>query len=147
MSFPPALAALLADAVLVLHVAVAVFVVAMTLAVPVGGMRAWHWIRRRSLRLVHVALVAVIALQAWLGRLCPLTIWEQALRAHAGQPTHDVSFVGYWLSRLLFFDVPWWVFVLAYSVLAALVVGSWWRWPPAGSGTGSGTSGTPGAPR
>ncbi|NYZ63684.1 DUF2784 domain-containing protein [Luteimonas deserti] len=130
MHLSPGLAAHLADAVLALHVAIAAFVVAMTLALAVGGPLGWRWVRRRALRRLHVALVLVIALQAWLGRLCPLTVWEQQLRAHAGQTTYDASFVAHWLSRVLFFELPWWVFVLAYTAVAAVVVAGWWRWPP-----------------
>ncbi|MDR6993015.1 DUF2784 domain-containing protein [Luteimonas sp. 3794] len=130
MTLSPALAAALADAVLVVHVGIAVFVVAMTLALLVGGPRGWQWVRRRWLRWLHVALVVVIALQAWLGRLCPLTIWEQWLRTRAGQQVYTESFVAHWLSRVLFFEAPWWSFVAAYSVLALVVAGAWVLWPP-----------------
>ena len=130
MRLSSAVAAVLADAVLAVHVGIAAFVVGMTLALLVGGPRGWQWVLRPWLRWLHVALVAVIALQAWLGRLCPLTIWEQWLRTRAGQQVYAESFVAYWLSRLLFFEAPWWAFVVAYSVLAALVAGAWLRWPP-----------------
>ncbi|MCD9028185.1 DUF2784 domain-containing protein [Luteimonas sp. BDR2-5] len=126
----PQTAALLADLLLALHAGIAAFVVLMTLAVVAGGPLGWRWVRRRTPRLVHLALVAVIALQAWLGRLCPLTIWEQQLRNIAGQATYGESFIQHWLSRMLFFEAPWWLFVAAYSLLALLVVLGWWRWPP-----------------
>jgi hypothetical protein len=32
----------------------------------------------------------------------------------------------HWLSRLIFFDAPWWAFVAAYSAFAALVAACWW---------------------
>ncbi len=124
------LAAPLADAILALHVAVVAFVVLGTLAILVGGPLGWPAVRRFRLRAIHLALMVVIALQAWLGRLCPLTSWEQALRTRAGQDTYGESFIQHWLSRLIFFEAPWWVFVLAYSVFAAIVLACWWRWPP-----------------
>lgn len=130
VTLSPSLAAVLADAVLAVHVGIAVFVVGMTLALLVGGPLGWRWVRRRWLRWLHVALVAVIAVQAWLGRLCPLTIWEQWLRTRAGQQTYAESFVAYWLSKVLFFEAPWWTFVAAYSVLALAVAGAWVLWPP-----------------
>ncbi|NLW96994.1 MAG: DUF2784 domain-containing protein [Xanthomonadaceae bacterium] len=126
----PALAALLADAVLVLHAGVVAFVVLVALAVPVGGVRGWRWVRGYALRSVHLALALVIALQAWLGRLCPLTTWEQALRTRGGQHTYSESFIQYWLSRLIFLEAPWWLFVLGYTLFAGLVAAGWWRWPP-----------------
>ena len=121
---------LLADAILMLHFAVVLFVVGGQLVVLVGGPLGWRVVRRFGLRLSHLALMGFIALQTWLGELCPLTVWEQSLRARAGQGQYDESFIEHWLSRLLFFEAPWWVFVAAYSAFLALVVLSWWRWPP-----------------
>jgi hypothetical protein len=127
----PALAALLADAILVAHVAVVVFVVGVALAVPPGALRGWRWVRWRGLRLLHLGAIVFIAAQAWLGELCPLTVWEQDLRALAGEATHGQSFIGYWLGRLLYVDAPWWAFVAAYSLFAAYVAALWRVVPPA----------------
>lgn len=127
----PRVAAWLADALLALHAGIVAFVVLGTLAILVGGPLGWRWVRRFWFRIAHLLLMAFIALQAWLGRLCPLTVWEQALRNRAGQATYDASFIQHWLSRLIFFDAPWWIFVAAYTAFAALVAACWWRWPPA----------------
>jgi hypothetical protein len=126
----PFLAAWLADAILAAHVAIVAFVVLGTLAILAGGPLGWRWVRGFGFRLSHLLLMVFIALQAWLGRLCPLTEWEQALRNRAGQATYDASFIQHWLSRLIFFDAPWWMFVAAYSVLALLIAACWWLWPP-----------------
>jgi hypothetical protein len=130
----PSLAQLLADALLALHVGIVAFVVLGTLLILLGGWRGWPWVRNSWFRVVHLGLMAFIALQAWLGRLCPLTLWEQALRKRAGQATYGESFMQHWLSRLIFFDAPWWSFVAAYTAFAALVVACWWwvrpRWKP-----------------
>jgi hypothetical protein len=125
----PAWARLLADALLVLHVGVVAFVVLGTVAILVGA-RRWRWVRGRRWRAIHVALMGVVMLQAWLGAVCPLTVWEQALRRRAGQATYGESFIEYWLARLIFFDAPWWTFVAAYTAFAALVALAWWRVPP-----------------
>lgn len=126
----PTLARWLADLVLVVHVAIVVFVVLGQLAILIGGCSGWAWIRHFGFRVTHLALIAIVVLQAWLGRACPLTIWEQALRRHAGQKPSGDSFVEHWLSRLIFFDAPWWVFVAAYSAFAAVVALSWAWLPP-----------------
>ncbi len=120
----------LADAVLLLHVAVVLFVVVGLVVVLAGGPRGWRLARSPALRWAHLAAVAVIALQSWLGQLCPLTVWEQALRERAGEATYRASFVEHWLSALLYVEAPWWAFVLGYSLLLALVAWAWRRWPP-----------------
>lgn len=127
---PDSAAAALADTILALHVGVVVFVVAGLLAILAGGPAGWPPVRHRGFRIAHLATIAFVALQAWLGRLCPLTVWEQALRNRAGQDTYRESFIQHWLSRLLYFDLPWWTFVAAYTAVAALAAFAWWRWPP-----------------
>ncbi|MDQ3495110.1 MAG: DUF2784 domain-containing protein [Pseudomonadota bacterium] len=129
---PPAIARWLADALLALHVGIVVFVVLGTVAILVGGWRGWGWVRNRRLRITHLGLMVFIALQAWLGRLCPLTVWEQALRNRAGQATYSESFIQHWLSRLIFFDAPWWLFVAAYTAFSVLVAACWWWIRPRG---------------
>ncbi|MFZ5657034.1 MAG: DUF2784 domain-containing protein [Pseudomonadota bacterium] len=125
----PTVAALLADTLLVLHVGVVAFVVVGMVAILVGA-RRWRWVRGRRWRAVHAALMGVVALQAWLGAVCPLTTWEQGLRRHAGQATYGESFIEHWLARLIFYEAPWWAFVAAYTAFAALVALAWWRVPP-----------------
>jgi hypothetical protein len=128
----PATAALLADALLFLHVLVVLFVVGGLVLVLVGGPLRWRWVRHRGFRLLHLAAVAFIVIQTWLGQLCPLTIWEQDLRLLAGQAGYGGGFIEHWLSRLLYFDAPWWVFVLAYTVFGGAVLASWWWVAPRG---------------
>ena len=121
---------LLADAVLVLHVAVALFVVGGLAAILVGNRRGWLWVNGWWFRLIHLAAIAAIAGQSWLGRICPLTTLEIELRAKAGAATYSGSFIGHWLQRLLYYEAPAWVFVVAYTLFALAVVTAWWRYPP-----------------
>src|SRR5690606_19659 len=51
----PGLAAALADAILALHVGVVAFVVLVTIAIPLGGLRGWRWVRSFALRATHLA--------------------------------------------------------------------------------------------
>ena len=129
-TLPSGVAGPLADAVLALHVGIVAFVVLGQLAVLAGGWRHWEWVRNPWFRATHLLLMLFVAGQAWLGALCPLTVWEQDLRAIAGEATHGGSFIEHWLSRLIFFRAPWWAFVAAYTGFAALVLASWWWVPP-----------------
>jgi Protein of Unknown function (DUF2784) len=74
----------LADAVLLLHVAVVLFVVGGLLLVVFGNLRGWAWVNARWLRLAHLAAIGVIVAETWLGLVCPLTTLEMWLRAQAG---------------------------------------------------------------
>lgn len=119
-----------ADAILLLHFLIVLFVVFGQVAILFGWWRNWSWVRNFWFRLTHLATIGFVVVQTWLGQLCPLTIWEQQLRQAAGQAFHERSFIEYWISRVLFFDLPWWVFIVAYTAFALLVLLSWWRFPP-----------------
>jgi len=121
---------LAADLILLLHGLTVLFVILGLVLIVLGGVRGWGWVRSFWFRLVHLGAIAVIVLQAWLGRLCPLTIWERELRRAAGQALYQESFVEHWLGRMLYFDLPWWVFLVSYTAFGLLVVWAWWRYPP-----------------
>lgn len=129
---------LLADLVLMAHAAVVAFVIGGQVAFMLGGRYGWEWVRGFALRLVHLLLVLFIAAQTWLGQWCPLTTWEQALRAAAGESPYRESFIGHWLGRLLYVELPWWAFVAGYSAFLALVGVTWWRVPPRRRGVRAG---------
>jgi hypothetical protein len=120
----------LADLVLFTHVLTVVFVVLGLVLIIIGNLRGWRFVNAWWFRLTHVATIGVVVAQSWLGMTCPLTTLELWLRARAGEVTYAGGFIEHWLSRLLYFNAPPWVFVLAYSVFGAMVLAAWWRWPP-----------------
>lgn len=124
------MAGLLADALLVLHVGVVLFAVIGELLFLLGGVRRWRWVRHLGLRVLHLALVGFVAVQSWLGQVCPLTEWEHALRGARAAPLPETGFIQHWLSRLLYLQAPAWVFVAAYTGFAVLVLATWWWVPP-----------------
>lgn len=121
---------LLADAVLVLHVGVVLFVVLGLPLIWLGNACGWRFVNARWLRLAHLAAIGVVAAQAWLGIVCPLTTLEMGLRLRAHGAIYEGSFIEHWLQRLLYWDLPSWVFVLGYTLFALLVAGSWIVFPP-----------------
>jgi hypothetical protein len=84
---------LLADAVLAIHFGVVLFVVAGLVVVVAGNWLRWQWVNGWWFRLAHLAAIAIVVAQAWLGRLCPLTTLESWLRTRAGAPAYAESFV------------------------------------------------------
>ena len=126
----------LADAVLALHFAVVTFVVGGLAFIIIGNFVQWRWVNALWFRLAHLAAIAIVAAEAWLGIACPLTTFEWWLRAKSGVTSglaDNESFIGYWLHRLLFYSAPPWVFVLAYSVFGLLVIAAWFWFPPRSS--------------
>lgn len=120
----------LANAVLTLHLSLVVFVILGLLLVIVGNLRQWHWVNNLWFRLLHLAAILVVVAEAWLGMVCPLTTLEMWLRSQAGAATYAGGFIPYWFDQLLYYQAPDWVFIMAYSLFAVLVLVSWWIFPP-----------------
>lgn len=109
---------LAADALLVLHFAIAAFVIAGLILVWVGAAAGWAWVRNPWFRYAHLGAIVFVAAEALLGYACPLTIWEDLLRGGV----RPESFIGRWVYRLLYYRAPEWVFTTAYAAWAAATV-------------------------
>ncbi|MEM7281235.1 MAG: DUF2784 domain-containing protein [Pseudomonadota bacterium] len=116
---------LAADLILLVHVLFVLFVVLGLTLVLLGRMVSWGWVRNPWFRLTHLAAIVVVVLQSWFGAICPLTIWENALRAKAGGAVYSGTFISHWLQTLLYYDAPPWIFAVCYTVFGLLVVASW----------------------
>jgi len=121
---------LLADAVLLLHFGVVVFVVGGLMLVVAGNLARWRWVNALWFRLAHLGAIALVVAQAWLGMVCPLTTLEMWLRVQARAEIYQGSFIEYWVQRILYYQAPGWVFALAYTLFGLLVVAVWLRYPP-----------------
>lgn len=120
----------LADAVLLLHLGIALFVVLGLPVIVIGNTAGWSWVNQFWWRLAHLVAIGVVALQALLGQHCPLTILESWLRVQAGESGYAVSFIEHWVQRLLYFQAPLWVFAILYTTFGLVVAWAWWRYPP-----------------
>ncbi len=122
---------LLADIILFLHVAYVFFVVGGQMLVVMGWIWKWHWPRNRVFRYMHIGAISVVVIQSWLGMICPLTILENDIRFRAGMEGYeDYSFIGYWLSRIIFYEASPWVFGMVYTLFGLLVMGTLIAYPP-----------------
>lgn len=83
---------LLADAVVVLHAAFIVFVVA-------GGLLAWRW---RWVAWAHVPCAVWGALIEYRGWICPLTPLENYLRRRAGVEGYAGGFIEHYVTPVLY---------------------------------------------
>ena len=107
----PQRCSLLADFVLIIHCCIVFFVVFGLVALPIGYLNNYSWTRNVKLRVAHIFLMGFITLEAVLGITCPLTIVENTLR----QIEYQESFVSYWLSHFIYWDLPAYFFVTLYS--------------------------------
>ena len=117
---------LLADVLLAVHFAFVLFVVGSVPLIWAGSLAGWSWVRNRRYRLLHLAAIVFVAAESLLGMMCPLTIWEDALRGVA----HNQSFIARWVHRMMFYDWPERVFIVAYVAFALVVAATYYAVPP-----------------
>ena len=116
----------MADAILVVHFGIVIFIVGGLLAVWIGAAAGWGWVRNPWFRYLHLGAIAFVAAEALFGVMCPLTVLEDALRGGARAD----SFVGRWVRYFLFYEAPEWVFTAAYVAWTAATLATLWRVPP-----------------
>lgn len=117
----------LADIVLLIHFLYVLFVVG---SLPVIWLGAWlnrGFVRNPWFRYLHLAAILFVVAESLMGVVCPLTVWENALR----QTAAESSFIQYWLHRMLFYDVPESVLTVVYGLFAGLVAMTFKWIPPA----------------
>jgi hypothetical protein len=121
----PSFYLLAADVLLSLHAMFVAFVVLGLFFVFTGAALSWAWVRNPIFRIVHLLAIIVVAVQAWLGMVCPLTIIEMDFRSRAGDAVYNGTFISHWLQEILYYDAPDWVFKACYTAFFALVAISW----------------------
>ena len=118
---------MLADFVFLLHAGVVLFNAGGLLLILTGGPLGWSWVRHRGFRIAHISLMGFVTAEAIFGMTCPLTVLEDTLRGIATEQ----SFVQRWVSALIYWNAPPWVFALLYAVILLAVIVAWFAWPPA----------------
>jgi hypothetical protein len=123
-------ARILADLVVIVHACFVAFVVFGMVAIVIGLVVGWPWVRNFWFRTLHLAAIGVVTAQTLAGMMCPLTILENQLRRQAGQQTYQGAFIGYWAHHLIFFEAEPWVFNTAYTLFGLAVAGAFLLGPP-----------------
>ncbi|QDV39303.1 DUF2784 domain-containing protein [Tautonia plasticadhaerens] len=128
---------LAADAVALAHASYVAFVVFGLVAIVTGLAMGKPWARNFWFRIVHLAMIGIVVLQAWLGIVCPLTTLEKTLRRLAGEEDiYGTDFIEHWVHRVIFFDLPPWAFITAYTLFGLVVLATFVFYPPRWNATG-----------
>ena len=93
-----------ADVLVVIHAAYVGFVLFGMVAILIGMVLQWRWVRNFWFRIVHFAMIAVVVAEALCGVICPLTTWEEDLRELAGKTVEPGTFVGRLCNAVMFYQ-------------------------------------------
>lgn len=114
-----------ADVLLVVHLMFVLFIVFGLIFIYLGKIFHWNCVRNPWFRIVHLLAITIVAIQSWVGFLCPLTTWEMELRKRAGDAIYSESFIDHWIGKILYYQAPPWAFILCYTIFGGIVVASW----------------------
>ena len=122
----------LADLVVFVHVLYVGYVVLGQLAIMVAAPFRWAWGRNPWFRFSHLFAIAVVAYEALNDIRCPLTVWEEHLRALGGQDMAvGQSFIGRIFHDVLYYpDLPEIFFNTLHVAMFVLVVQGVLMFPP-----------------
>lgn len=120
----------LADAVLAVHLAIILFNLFGLIVIPLGGWRGWRFVRLFWWRALHLAVLALVAVQAVLGQVCVLTDWQAALQRAAGAGGAVQPLIAGFVNRLIYWPLPLWVFAVIYVAVWVYVLLLWRLVPP-----------------
>lgn len=109
----------IAEAVLGLHLMIITFNVVGLVVIPLGAWLGWRIVRVAWLRLLHLAMLAIVAGQALAGRACFLTDWQNRL-AGSGQPAQPL--IMHWIDGLIYWNLPMWGFATMYCLVFLYVL-------------------------
>jgi len=123
---------LLADTIVVIHLAYACFILFGFIAICIGVPCGWKWIKNFCFRTTHLACTVFVSLETLLGMICPLTTLENFFLRASGAEGYSRSFIGNLVSKILFYDAPEWVFLTIYVAVAILVILCYIMYPPLG---------------
>ena len=121
---------LLADIIVVIHLAYACFVLFGFIGIVIGVWCRWSWIENFPFRLTHLICTVFVPLETLLRMTCPLTTLENYFLKVSGASGYERSFIGNLAGEILFYDVPEWVFAVIYLALAIMVIYYFFRFPP-----------------
>jgi len=121
-----------ADAVVLLHILYVGYVVLGQVAIIAAAPFKTRWARNPWFRFTHLAAITIVAIEAVMGWRCPLTVWEEQLRALGGaEVATGASFMGRIAHNILFLDgLPEIFFNTLHVAFAVLVFQALMMYPP-----------------
>lgn len=120
----PEFAMMLARLTLYLHFMVIVFNIGGLIAIAMGKIFYWAFVRVFWWRALHAFSMALVAVQAAFGQYCFLTLIENALKRTAGAP-REPFWLDEWISAAVYWPLPLAVFVPLYLFGLGLTLWFW----------------------
>lgn len=122
----------LADAVVFVHVLYIAYVLLGQVAIILAAMLRKEWGRNPWFRGTHLLAIGIVVVESFMNWRCPLTVWEEQLRAMAGQSFDgSETFMGRVLHQTMFIEgQPEIFFTTMYVAMMVVVLQGLLMYPP-----------------
>ncbi len=121
---------LIADFILIVHLAFVGFVVLGLVVIWAGFFLKWEFVRNKIFRMLHLGSMAFVAGEAVLGLTCPLTDLENHFRSIGNERySARTSLIQDIVHRILFYEFDQWVFTVVYLVFLIMILLTLWFVP------------------
>lgn len=110
---------MLAALILGFHVSIIAFNLFGLVAIPLGAWRGCAFVHAPLWRILHIASLGAVALQAAMGRACFLTLWQGAVEGQSGVGT---PLIMKWVNSMIFWPLPLWAFAVLYMCAFGYVI-------------------------
>ena len=122
---------MLADAIMVIQLAWIIFMI-WGFALTIGGFFHPKFFERWLFRTIHLLGILFVTTLELLGKYCPLTVWENALRSHYNPETdYPGSFIIKQIEQMIYPDVLPLVVIIPTILVAAFTLAVFVLKPPA----------------
>ena len=122
---------ILADLIMVIHLAWILFML-WGFVLTIRGFFYPKFFDRWIFRTVHLLGILFVVTLEILGKYCPLTLWENALRSHYNPETdYPGSFIVKQIEQMIYPDVPPLVVIIPAILIAAFTLAAYILKPPA----------------
>jgi hypothetical protein len=118
-----------ADIILIIHFLIVGFNIGGLVIVWIGTLLRWTWIRNFWFRIIHLAAMSIVAIEAIFGITCPLTDWEHQMRVQ-NVGGFEGSFMQYWIHKIIFYSAPEYIFTIIYISFTIIVIATFLFIPP-----------------
>ena len=118
------------SAVYVVHLIYALVIIIGFILILVGFFAGWRWIRNFTFRLIHLLMIGFVAIESIFNIECPLTWLEYKLMSLDHIKHGSMPFIAGMVDRVLYYNLPIWLFNLIYIAFGLSVLAVWFAIPP-----------------
>lgn len=112
----------LANVVVVFHFLYALAIIIGLVIIYVGRFLDWKFVQNTTFRLIHFAMIAVVAFESLFNIECPLTYIEYQLLNLAHVHHQSTPFIASFINHILFWNLPNIFFNILYIAIALFVM-------------------------